>query len=138
MLRFHDATSLHFRLILSEILSHSLWGSDVLLFSEFINIVFILFYNFFEFIVLLCASLVTFFVRYNDDMTCLISFSNFSDVLLDFICQRAIGNLWKICLEVNILRLEWSETFAWKSYTFNFYWKYSTVESLMLFYSFNL
>ena len=36
------------------------------------------------------------------------SLSKFSDVLLAFTCARAIGNLWSICLGVNILRLEWS------------------------------
>ena len=36
-------------------------------------------------------------------------FSKFSDVLPAFTCARAIGNLWGICLGVNILRLEWSE-----------------------------
>ena len=60
---------------------NSLWGSDVLLFSEFINMVSLLFYNFIEFIRLLD--------------------SKFSDVLPA--CARAIGNLWSICLEVNIL-----------------------------------
>ena len=35
-----------------------------------------------------------------------ISFSKFSDVLPAFTRARAIGNLWSICLEVNILRRE--------------------------------
>ena len=42
--------SLLFKFILSEKLSNSLWGSDVLLFPEFINIVSTLYYNFIEFI----------------------------------------------------------------------------------------
>ena len=52
MLRFDKATylSLRFKFILSERLSNSLRRSDVLLFSEFINRVSILFYNFIEFI----------------------------------------------------------------------------------------
>ena len=33
----------------------------------------------------------------------LISFSKFSDVLPAFTCTRANGNLWSICLGVNIL-----------------------------------
>ena len=44
-------------------------------------------------------------------MICLISVSQFSKVLSAFTCVRAIGNLWSICLGVNILRLEWSGTF---------------------------
>ena len=44
----------------------------------------------------------------------LISFSKFSDVLSAFTCTRAIGNLWSICLGVNILILEWSETLSEK------------------------
>ena len=38
-------------------------------------------------------------------MICLISFITFSDVLLAFTCAGAIGNLWRICLKVNILSL---------------------------------
>ena len=95
MLRFDRATylSLLFKFILSERLSNSLWGSDVLLFSGLINIVFILFYNFIEFIILLYTFLVTSFFRYKEYMICLISFSKFSDVLLAFTCASTIGNL---------------------------------------------
>ena len=32
-----------------------------------------------------------------------IPFSNFSDLLPDFTCASAVGNLWTICLGVNIL-----------------------------------
>ena len=55
MLRFDKATylSLLFKFILSERLSNSLSGSDVLLHSEFIDIVSIVVYNFIEFIILL-------------------------------------------------------------------------------------
>ena len=55
MLRFDKATylSLLFKFILSERLSNSLYSSDVLLFSEFINIVPILYYTFIEFTVFL-------------------------------------------------------------------------------------
>ena len=52
MLRFDKATYLPllFKFILSERLSNSLWWLDDLLYSEFINIVSILIYNFIEFI----------------------------------------------------------------------------------------
>ena len=51
MLRFNKAThfSLLFKSMLSERLSNSPWESDVLIFSEFINIASILFYIFIEF-----------------------------------------------------------------------------------------
>ena len=39
---------------------------------------------------------------------------NFQILLPAFICARAIGNLWCICLVVNIFRLEWSETWSEK------------------------
>ena len=95
MLRFNKATylSLHFKFILTERLSNSLCGSGVLLFSEFINIVSILFHNFIEFIILLCTFLVISFARYKECIICLISFSKFSDVLPGFTCASAIGNL---------------------------------------------
>ena len=62
MLRFDKTTylSLLFKFILSERLSNNLWGSDVLLFSEFVNIVSILFYIFIEFIIFLYTFLVFF------------------------------------------------------------------------------
>ena len=47
--------------------------------------------------------LVISFARYKKYMICLISFSKFSDVLAAFASARAIGNLWSICLGVNIL-----------------------------------
>ena len=53
MLEFDKATylSLHLKFILSVRLGNSLWGSDALLFLEFINMVSILFYKFTEFII---------------------------------------------------------------------------------------
>ena len=50
-------------------------------------------------------------------MICLISFSNFSDVLPAFACASAIGNLLSICFGVHILNCLWlnnlpSETLA--------------------------
>ena len=45
-----------------------------------------------------------------------ISLSKFLDVLPAFTCKRATGNLWTICLGVNVLRLEWSETLSGVAY----------------------
>ena len=102
MLTFDKATYLSFlfKFILSERMSNSLWGSDVAIFSEFINIVSILFYNFIEFITLLYTFLLIHFVQYREHIICLISFSKFSDVLHAFTCASAIANLWRICLGV--------------------------------------
>ena len=71
--------------------------------NQFINIVSISFYNFIEFIVLLysCILVVTSFCWYKKYMICLISFSNFSDVLPAFACGSGIGNIWSICLGDN-------------------------------------
>ena len=91
------------KFILSERLDYSLWESDVFLISEFTDIVSILFYNFIEFIVILYNFLAISFVQYKKYIICLISFSKFSDVLPAFTCSSAIGNLWSIYLEVNIL-----------------------------------
>ena len=79
MLRFDKATdlSLVFKFILPERLSNRLWGQDVSLFLKFINIVFLLFYNFIEFIMLLYTLLVISFAQYKEYIICLISFSNY-------------------------------------------------------------
>ena len=63
MVRFDKAKylSLVSTFILSKRYSNSHWGSDVSLFSEFINIVYILLYNFIGFIILLYAFLVIYF-----------------------------------------------------------------------------
>ena len=107
MLRFDGARylSLLFKFILSERLSDSLWGSDVLLFSEFTNLASILFYNFIEFIILLYTFLVILFAQYKECIIWWITFINLSDVLPAFTYASAIGNLWRICLGVNILNL---------------------------------
>ena len=104
MLRFYKATYLLLLLkfILFARLSNSLWGSDVLQLSEFINKSSILFYNFTEFIILLYTFLVIYLDRYKEYIACL-SFNTFSGVLPAFTCVRAIGNLWSICLGHNIL-----------------------------------
>ena len=105
MLRFDKATYLLplFKFILSVRLSNSLWGSDVPLFLEFINKVFILFYNVIELIILLYTFLVIYFSRYKEYMIQGISFSKFSDVFLAVTCARGIGNLWGVFLGANIL-----------------------------------
>ena len=50
--------------ILSKILCNSLGGSDILLFQEFVNIVFISYYTFIELIALLYTFLVISLARY--------------------------------------------------------------------------
>ena len=99
MLRFEKATylSLLFRFILSERLSNSRWGWDVLLFPEFKDIVSILFYNFIKFIILLYNFLVTSFSRYKKYMIWRILFSKFLDVLPSFTFETAIGYFLNIC-----------------------------------------
>ena len=68
--------------------------------------------NFIESIILFYTFLVISFVLYKEYITFLISLSNFSHVFPAFTCTSAIGNLWNICLGLNILRLEWSETLS--------------------------
>ena len=53
---------------------------------------------------LLYTFLVVSLAPYKEYITCLISFNKFSDVLPAFACASAIGNLWSVCLRVNILR----------------------------------
>ena len=92
---FDKATNLSFifRFNLSVRVSNSLWGSDVLLFSEFINIVSILFHNFIGLIILLYTFLAISFDPYKKQKICLISFSKFPDVLPAFTSARGIGSL---------------------------------------------
>ena len=127
MLRFDKGTYLSrlFKFILSARLSKSLWRSDVLLFSEFLNIVSLLFYNFFEFI-RLYNFLVIYLAPYREYIIFLISFSKFSDIVPAYTCARLIDNLWYICLGVIILVLE----NIWKTCTLYFYWKYFAIESI--------
>ena len=105
MPRFYKATTLSFtfKFVFSKRFSNSLWGSSILSFSEFISIASLLFYNFIEFIILLNTLLVIAFAQYKEYKICLISFSKFSDVLPACTCASAIGNIWSICLGVNIL-----------------------------------
>ena len=94
MLRFDKATNLSF--LFKFILSASPWGSDVLLFLKFINIVFIFALYFIEFVISLYTFLLIYFAQYKEHIIFFILFINFSDVL------RAISNLWSICFGVNI------------------------------------
>ena len=76
MLRFDKVTYLLplFKFILSEKLSNSLCGSDVLLILEFLNIVSSFFYNFIEFILFLYTLLVISFAQYKEYIIQWISF----------------------------------------------------------------
>ena len=76
MLRFDKETYLLllFKFILSEKLSNSLCGSDVLLILEFLSIVSSFFYNFIEFILFLYTLLVISFARYKEYIIQWISF----------------------------------------------------------------
>ena len=119
MLRCDKATylSLLFQFILSERFINSLWGSDVLVFSELMKIVSVLFYNFVKFIILLYTFLVISFARYKEYKIYLVLFSKFSDVLPAFTCASPIGNLCSICLGFNTSRYELSETLPRATHT---------------------
>ena len=102
MLRFDGIAPLLavLKFILSERLSYSLRGSDSLLFSEFINIVSILYCNFIAFIILLYTFLVISLAQYKGYNALHISFSKFSYVLSAFSNGRDFF-LWNLCLGVN-------------------------------------
>ena len=53
--------------------------------------------------IVLYIFLVTSFARYKEYQICLFSFSKFSGILPAFTSARGIGNLWSICLGVNIM-----------------------------------
>ena len=112
MLRLNEAKyiSLLFNFILSVRLSNSIWVLDVPLFLEFIYIVSILFFYLIEFIILSYTLLVISFSRYKEHIICLVSFSKSSAVFSAFTCASAVGNLWSICLVVNILSCWSSKT----------------------------
>ena len=61
--------------------------------SEFLNIVFILYYNFIEFIIPLYTFLVICFTQYKEYMISQISFINFLGALPFSTCARTIRNL---------------------------------------------
>ena len=65
---------------------------DVLLFSEFINIVPI-FYTCIDLIMLLYTFLVTSFAQYKEKTICLISFNKRFELLPAFTCAGTIGHL---------------------------------------------
>ena len=104
MPRFDNATYLLllFKFVLSERLSNNIWGSDLLLFLEFINkyslYIITLLNSLYSYIHLLVIS----FVRYKECMIWRSSFSRFTDVLPAFISARGIDKLWRICLELKI------------------------------------
>ena len=103
MLRFDKTTyfSLLFKFILYSVLSISLWGSDVLLFLEFINIVSDLYYTFIEFIIVLY-----FFSNFFCSIQKNIWFNGFHLARFQMyylILPVQERNLWSICLEVYIL-----------------------------------
>ena len=104
MLRFDKAIYLSFLLkfISSERLSNNLWGSDVLLFLVLINIVFIIVLYLYWIHYIVIYLFQNFFARYKECMIFLISFTKFSNVLLDFTCARTIGDVWSIFLGVHI------------------------------------
>ena len=64
--------------------------------------VFILFYNFVEINILLHTFLLILFAWYEKYIISQVWF-RFSDVLSAFTCASTIGNLWNVCLGVNIL-----------------------------------
>ena len=112
MLIFDKETyfSLLFKFVLLERLSNNLRQPDVLLFPEFINILLsILYYNYIQLIILLYTFLSISFAQYKQYMICLISFRKFSGLLSPSTSVSAIGSLGTICLELDILRFEWTE-----------------------------
>ena len=76
------------------------WGSDALLFFEFINIASILLYNFIKVIILSYNFLVISLSRYKYYIIWQISFCKISDVLPDFTSVSVIGNIWSTSLGV--------------------------------------
>ena len=87
--------------ILSVSLSIKTYGLEVLAFSEFINIVSILHLFWFNHVIV--YFLVISFDWYREYTIFPILFSNFSGLLCACTCARTIGNLWSICLGVDIL-----------------------------------
>lgn len=104
--------SLLFKYISSVILSISLWRSVILLFWEFIYIVFLLCYNCFEFIILICTFSVIYFSKNEEDIIWRVSLSKSLDVLPAFTCMSAMWNFWSIWLGGNVLsHFSWSFCF---------------------------
>ena len=75
---------------------------------------------FIEYIILLYTFLVISFAQCKEYIICLISLSTFPYALPTFTCASVIGNLYMICLGLNILRCEWSETLAARANLFEF------------------
>ena len=105
MLRFARGTYLSalFRLTLSERLSASLWGSDVLQLLKFISIVLILYY--------ICIECIKWLYTFFSNITCLIqiilfdgfNFVSFQMHYLMLIAPVLMLFFWNICLGVHIL-----------------------------------
>ena len=95
MVRFDKETylSLLFKFILFERINVSLCGSEVLLFSEFMNIASILYCIYHGFSMYLYIFLVISFAQYKEYVIFQTSFSKFLDILPAFTCASAIGNL---------------------------------------------
>lgn len=91
-------------------LSNSLSDSDVLLFSEFKNILSILYFNWICYIVV--YFLLISFAWCKEYITWQISFNKFLNALPAYTCARATFILWSICLGLHILRLVWWQTLA--------------------------
>ena len=105
MLRFDKVTCLLFLyFILSTRLTNSQWGPTVLLFLELVNMVFIfvIYLYWINYIVIFIFSKLICLIQ-RIYITWRISFSKYFCVLPAFTCATAIGNLWSICLGVNIL-----------------------------------
>ena len=81
-----------------------------LLFSEFINIEYILFYSFIEFFILLYSFLVIYFARDKNIWFDGCFFWKFLDVLPAFTCARTIDDFLSFSLGGNILLCERSVT----------------------------
>ena len=116
MLRFDKAIylSLLFKSILSVRLINNMCGSNVLLFLEFINIVFIFVLNLYWIHYIVIYILVISFARYKEYVTWRISISKLYEVLPAFTRPSAIDNLWSICLGLNILI-----SFPWANFNGN-------------------
>ena len=98
-----------FKFILSERVNEDLWGSDVLLFSEFINIVSTLDYTFIETIILLYTFLVLFLLDTKNILFDVIHLVGLQVCYQLFLVQVLLVIFERIWLGVNILRCKCSK-----------------------------
>ena len=107
MLRFDKTRYLRllFNIIYSVRLSDSLWRSDVLLFLEFINIVFLFVLYLYWIHYIFIYFFRNPFCSIKRYMICLISFNKISNVLPPFTCAKAIGSLWGVSLGFSMFNL---------------------------------